>query len=412
MKAIGITCGIGSLLVGAKKAGFNIEGNVEWRRYYHHTDDQGRNTFTHNFPNAVWKKSFNELTDEEIERLSNADIALGHPECGNYSILNQHKERVTDPGDIPIFVDLVDKLEPRFFVQDNLPKSLMGYTMADWAEALPGYDLFPEWVSNYHYGNIQKSRKRFFMIGARKEEEFAFCPEEFEHPLTLRQVLENVKGLPNQNAHIIEGPCSKKRINTSTAKYGEISEHFIEEGDWKIFKWYFDAMPDGHVMLYVTKDGIVRRRMGTSKGYKDGHSHLLDGSSPLVNPFTNLPFTIRERCRIQGLPDDFEIIGEKLPFNHEKNTPIIKQTGKCMPIQFGKFVSEQIMDHIRYSKSVRNYYNGGTFPYDPCRKIKPNELINNAKQWYCNNIGYSNKEAACRFCWIKPACQKSLIKDK
>jgi len=32
MKAIGITCGIGSMLIGAKQAGFEVVGNIGWLR--------------------------------------------------------------------------------------------------------------------------------------------------------------------------------------------------------------------------------------------------------------------------------------------------------------------------------------------------------------------------------------------
>ena len=85
MKAIGITCGIGSMLLGARQAGFEIEGNVEWRKYYHESDEHGRNTFRENFPGASFPER---MTDEEFERFSNADLALGHPECGNFSQLS------------------------------------------------------------------------------------------------------------------------------------------------------------------------------------------------------------------------------------------------------------------------------------------------------------------------------------
>ena len=54
LKAIGITCGVGSMLLGARNAGFKVEGNVEWRKYYHAEDDAGRNTFTANFEGAAF----------------------------------------------------------------------------------------------------------------------------------------------------------------------------------------------------------------------------------------------------------------------------------------------------------------------------------------------------------------------
>ena len=60
MKAIGMTCGVGSLLIGAKKVGFEVVGNIEWRPYYH------TNTFTYNFPGAFLIKKGNELSENEL----------------------------------------------------------------------------------------------------------------------------------------------------------------------------------------------------------------------------------------------------------------------------------------------------------------------------------------------------------
>ena len=59
---------------------------------------------------------------------------------------------------------------------DNLARSL---EVVDWEyynENLPDYDIHIEWVSNHGYGNIQKHRKRMFIIGSRKELGFYFIP--------------------------------------------------------------------------------------------------------------------------------------------------------------------------------------------------------------------------------------------
>jgi len=88
LKAIGLTCGIGSLLVGAKQAGFKVVGNIEWRTYYGKPDTQGRTTFGENFGGALFKNRISHLSPQEIERCMELDLAMGHPECGNYSQLN------------------------------------------------------------------------------------------------------------------------------------------------------------------------------------------------------------------------------------------------------------------------------------------------------------------------------------
>jgi site-specific DNA-cytosine methylase len=392
MKAVGITCGIGSMLIGARQADFDVVGNIEWRKYYHVKDAKGRNTFTENFPRAFLAYNYSDIT-----KLFEIDLALGHPECGNYSIMNQSRQKKErSPGDIPLFAKLIQIIKPRFFVQDNLARSLLGYTIQQWHGALPQYDLFPEWISNYHYGNIQKSRNRFFLIGALKKENFVFIPGEKENKETLQSCLKNCKGLLNHNYHIWEGPCGKNRFNLSNKKYGEFGgeKAASENATWEEFQCYFDNQPDGHVMLYVTKEGIIRRRIGTSKGYWEGHSHLLDGSSLATHPRRNLPFTLRERARIQGCPDDFIFYGEKLPWNHEKNSDMIKQTGKFMPVQFCTYISKQIAAHIK-KKKFRSSGN---------QLINHSKYIDEAKTWYCENVGYNHQKQVCKACWLK--CKK------
>src|SRR5262252_6819885 len=217
MKAIGITCGIGSLLVGARQSGFDVAGNIEWRDYYHTRDSAGRNTFTENFPGAVFKSHYEDLEPAEIERMMNATVALGHPECGKYSVmsgaLRDRVARLRDPSDIPLFVDLVAKFKPRYFVMDDLPKSLGAFPMLEYHSRLPDYDLFPEWISNWGYGNVQKHRNRMFMLGSLKSERWAFVPGEASNDATIRSTLEDLgeprpgSNFPNHDPHVKDELC-------------------------------------------------------------------------------------------------------------------------------------------------------------------------------------------------------------
>jgi len=398
MRAIGITSGIGSMLIGAKQLGFEVLGNIEWRKYYHARDSYGRNSFEEYF-NAPMYKNIEELTEEEISKMSNADIAFGHPECGNFSNMSATAQQTrtlaemrSDAGDIPIFTELVSKLKPRFFVQDNLPKSLMGYSIEDWARALPEYDLFPEWVSNWGYGNIQKFRKRFFMIGALKKENFVFRPFEIDDDLSLRIVLKNLPE-ENQDKHTEEGNMSKGRgiFSDDPMTWGQYKEFMLRE-------------KDGVTITYLAKDDTWKTHVGWRKAFSDGYVPVITGGCPIANPFTGLPFTIRERCRIQGFPDDFIIYGTKFledgTWNHSRNSAVIKQTGKSMPVEFCRYVTQIIKNHIQGVTSVKETSE---------RILNPNPLISEAKQWYCKKIGYSHQSVVCDQCWIKKCENKEEL---
>jgi DNA (cytosine-5)-methyltransferase 1 len=401
MTAVGITCGIGSMLVGARQAGFKVLGNIEWRKYYHRRDEMGHNTFLSNFDGALMRESVNNLSAEEIVRMTGADVAYGHPECGHYSMLNKvnkhHKENAEDPGDIPLFVDLVARLRPRFFVMDDLPDSFKAFPMAEYTARLGDYDLFPEWISNYHYGNIQKNRRRMFMIGSLKSERWTFRPDEHEHQRTLRDVLGDLPdpriggNFPNQDVHTLTTESAKGRHLDTLGRDGRPT--FAQLRDW------FLSNPEGTTLRYISEDGTVKTRPSHAMPYWEGHAHVIDGGSPHIHPKRGTPFTIRERARIQGFPDDFVFYGTKLAtdgtYNHEQNMEVVKQTGKAMPIQFCAYVGRQIMAHLR----------GDPFECGGQRLIQPHAMVDSAKQWYCQNVGYTDQLSACSACWLRRGCK-------
>lgn len=399
MKAIGITSGIGSLLVGAKEAGFSVVGNLEWRQYYHHRDDHGQNTFTANFPGAIFKEHLEDLELDEIATMMNADLAMGHPECGRYSRLSgsvkNRDARAKDPSDIPLFVDLVARLEPRFFVMDDLPKSLDAYPMESYAAKLPAYDLYPEWISNWGYGNVQKGRDRMFMLGAKKEERWAFQPGEVAHATQVRDLLEDLpkprrgSNVPNHDPHDGTLDCFRalnlggyRQKNT----WAEVQEHFRDKRG-------------GYTLEYPTAEGRLVKRIGFLKGHWEGPSHVLTGGNAILHHLRCDPYTIRERARIQGFPDDFVFYGTVLnkrgEWNHDLNMHMVKQTGKAMPVQFARYAAAQVAAHIQ----------GAPWEASGQRVIHSNEDVDRAKRWYCGSVGYADQDRACGACWMAARCE-------
>lgn len=404
LRAVGVTCGIGSMLVGARAAGFRVVGNVEWRKYYHVVDEHQRNTFTENFHGAIFPENLDHLTTDQIEKLMGADIALGHPECGRFSLLdgaNQkvardkgRPERAMDPADIPLFVDIIGKLRPRYFVMDDLPKSLQAFTMRQYHEGLREYDLFPEWVSNWGYGNVQRQRNRMFMLGALKTEQWTFRPGESDHQGTVRSVLEVLptprrgSNVPNHDPHQLYSDCFRA-LNLGG---------YRKKNSWGDVQQYFKEQRTGHTLAYEREDGSTVNRIGFVKGHWDGPAHVLTGGNACLHPLRCTPYTIRERARLQGFPDDFVFYGTVLDkdgkWSHDENHHMIRQTGKAMPVQFCEYVSRQVAAHIR----------GELFKSTGTRLLKPDEYVSEAKSWYCQEVGYSDQRGACGQCWLYDRC--------
>lgn len=400
--AIGVTSGIGSMLLGARSAGFKVTGNIEWRKPYHTRDDQGRNTFTENFPGAIFKEKITDLTPQEIERVMNPTLALSHPECGRYSHLDAankktNPDRGLDAADIPLAVDLFGKIKPRFIVMDDLPASLVAYSMQAYAEKLPEYDLFPEWVSNWGYGNIQKYRNRMFMIGSLKSEEWAFTPSEMPHNITVRDILEDLQD-PRRPHNITNHEPQDMAVWCSRALG---LGGYKKRNTWAEVRDFFAPLKPGATLHYVRgpDSDELALRIGFYKHHWDKYSGVLTGGNAALHGLRNDPYSIRERARIQGFPDDFifygTLVNERGEWNHDENLVMVKQTGKAMPVQFCEYVSHQIMLHCL----------GKTAVATNTRVLPPNIYVDTAKKWYCNEVGYADQEKACSSCWLSRHCE-------
>lgn len=335
--ALGMTCGIGSMLHGAKNAGFDVIGNIEWRKYYH------TGTFEHNFPGAFFRKGFNDMSRQDINNCYGVDLMVGHTECGNFSNLSntsrakcgdRHVDAMRmDAGDIPDFVNAVAMIQPKYFFMDNLPGSLAAYPIDLWRCKLPNYKVMATMVSNYHYGNIQKHRFRLFYFGWQDHLPFKFYPGEFDHSTT------------NFDVHGDLGEDPKPEINHVPL----LDNEYLTDG--QIYLYHGDNLPirsirqvllglgEGKTWQYYTKNGTPKLKAGYMMTYRDGFCHTLTGRGSIFH-WTGRPLTIRERARIQGLPDTFKFLGP------ENRVELIKQTGKCMPIQFCHYAAGLIKSHI------------------------------------------------------------------
>lgn len=427
LTAVGSVSGIGSMLVGARQAGFEVLANVEHRRYYHARDPLGRNTFTENFQGAIFKEKITDLTPQEIERIMNPTLVLSHCECGNFSQLNavnkNRKEKLNDAGDIPVLIETLKVLKPRFFAADNLPKSLGAVSIMDYAKQLPDMDLFPELISNWGYGNVQKNRNRFFLIGALKSERFVFRPGERANTRTIADVLGDLgtaragSNWPNHDPHARDEICQRAKHlavpevgRGGAATFGQLADYYMARRPGFIMEYVSgqDLLPGqdasdanrhmGYKSPWAMDGKLVKVKPGHMRANWDGHAYVLDGASVQVHPLTGLPYSIRERAKLQGFPDDFVFYGTKLnatgEWNHEKNVNLVKMTGKCMPVEFNRFLSEQIAAHVR----------GQPFEASGRRILSPRPEVDDAKRTYCEEVGYSDQARACGACWLYDSC--------
>lgn len=326
--------------------------------------------------------------------------------CGRFSQLSHSvvegsgaykATRAEDVSDIPLFVRTVAELRPRFFLMDDLPDSFGPFPMQKYIDLLPDYDLFPEWISNFYYGNIQKHRNRMFMVGALKSEKFTFVPGEAEHKSVLRDLIGDLiesagDGTVPNHAIVDLGYAPTRYVNMrfygERITWAELSEVFKEEHWARNLKYY-------------TPEGVEKNRPGTINPRWDGHCPVLSGGYNPLHPVRRLPLTVRERARIQGFPDSFVFYSDEQgpyrkvwePYNSDGQRGI-KQTGKAMPLQFCKYVADQVKHHIEKKP----------FETTKARLLKPNPKVSKAKLDFCEAGGYADQDSACNNCWLKDSC--------
>lgn len=400
LTAMGLTCGIGSMLVGAQKLGFQVLGNVEWRDYYRYRPAGRVSTFVDNFKGAFQVRGSRDIPPEL--QPGAIDFAAGHPECGRYSNLSfsvsigsYQEGRGTDVSDLPLFLKLVAMFRPRFFLMDDLPASFGPLPMQTYVDMLPDYDLFPEWISNWGYGNIQKYRNRMFIVGALKSERFTFWPGEATHTRVLKDDIFDLIGFDDlddlKNHATVE-------LDYHPGRYVNMRSY----GDRPSWRDLRDTNEDLKTNLkYFSPTGEEKIRPGTRSPDWDGFCPVLSGGFNPLHPIRKLPLSIRERARIQGFPDDFV-------FHHDEagpDRPIwepyssdgqrgIKQTGKAMPLQFCTYVADQVKHHIEKKP----------FKTSRARVAKPNDLVSEAKMEFCRLTGYARQDEACKACWLRATC--------
>jgi DNA (cytosine-5)-methyltransferase 1 len=399
--ALGVTSGVGSMLVGAHDQGYMVVGNVEWRDYYRYQSQTGDSSFTNFFPGAFQARGLRDLSPNMLP--GSIDFIAGHPECGRYSSLshsvalgNYKQNRTTDVSDIPLFLKMIAELRPRFFLMDDLPASFDAFPMEEYVKLLPDYDLFPEWISNWGYGNVQKHRNRMFIVGALKTEKFAFVPGERVHELSLADVIGDLAdAVPGEMANV-----AHVDPDFIPARYTNM-RHYGDRASWRELQELFRVGDWGKNLKYFSPAGVMKVRPGTNNPKWDSTCPVLSGGYNPLHPTKHRPLTIRERARIQGFPDDYTFFHDEAGPFREVWEPYgsdgqrgIKQTGKAMPIQFCSYVSAQVKAHIL----------GVTFETTGERVIKPNPRVTKAKEDFCRISGYADQAKACGQCWHRAQC--------
>ncbi len=171
--AVDLFAGAGGLSLGFRQAGFDLCAALEY-------DPIHCATHEFNFPEcATICRSVTEADGDHIReqsRIGDAEIAVvvGGAPCQGFSLIG--KRALDDPRNqlVRHFLRLVEELEPRYFVFENVKGLTIGHHRRFLHEIIEefkrrGYSIVePYRVLNAMWYGVPQDRQRLFLLGARK----------------------------------------------------------------------------------------------------------------------------------------------------------------------------------------------------------------------------------------------------
>ena len=328
MKIISLFTGAGGLDLGFKKAGYNIvmaneyDKNI-WATYEKNHNAQLikkdiRNIDVSNFPNDI-------------------DGIIGGPPCQSWSEAGSLRGINDARGQLFFeYIRILSNKQPKFFLAENV-SGMMANRHSDAVKNILncfekcGYDVTINLVNASDYG-VPQNRKRVFFIGFRKDLKIKF---EFPKPTTPdkkdKLTLSNaISDLKDTAIKALEKNKTNGKLKHLNHEYftGAFSTIFMSRN--RVRNWDEPAFtvqasgrqcqlhPQAPTMIQVEKNKRV----------------FVAGKENLYRRLT-----VRECARVQGFPDDFEFIYNRVDDGY-------KMIGNAVPIELARIIANSISQSL------------------------------------------------------------------
>ncbi|CAG8561115.1 2191_t:CDS:10 [Ambispora gerdemannii] len=300
-------CGAGGFSCGAKTENFQIKWAVD-------IDADACITFQANHSSAL---VFNENVKTFLNRLSDqwfrVDVLLASPPCQGFSSANTRgtQQSRAEQNNILLYsIEAIKKINPKIIVMENV----VGFHTKKESEEITttfyknlvdlGYDFETNYLVASNYGVPQK-RKRFFLLGVKKNQIKPSWPKPTHFiwnkcsiKTRLKLLEEGLKRTPTIREAFAGLP---EDLRSTRSRFSNI---------FNIFD-YQKTQPT--YMTQLKWDDISMTVLASlNPGWK------------CIHPSRWRYISVREQCRLQGFPDDYEILGESIK-------SMYKQVGNAVP---------------------------------------------------------------------------------
>jgi DNA (cytosine-5)-methyltransferase 1 len=285
---ISLFAGCGGSSLGYKMAGFKELLAID-------LDKNAVETFKLNFKDVpIWQKDITQIRGEEILNFCNIiegklDVLDGSPPCQGFSTVGKRKVYDRRNDLVLEYIRLVDELQPKIFIMENVSGMVKGTMKGLFKEYLLKMKALNYVVKcklmNAKYYNVPQSWERLIWIGLRKDlgKEGIF-PKGSKKLITLRMAL---RGCPKEG---IIYPLKGKALKIAKLmKPGMKGSDILGKDHWFNFK-----------RLEYDKPASTIRKTG-----------LWLGIPTDIHPIENRALLLSELKRLFTFPDTFKMCEDK-----------------------------------------------------------------------------------------------------
>lgn len=329
MKVVSLFSGAGGLDLGFKKAGFEIVLANEYDRSIWETYKKNHQT---------------PLVEQDIQKVNflsfknKIDGVIGGPPCQSWS--EAGAKRGINDGRGKLFFEyarVIGEINPKFFLAENVFGMLAKRHQEAREKIIQsfqelGYKVALYTVNASDYG-VAQDRKRVFFIGFRQDLDVNFV---FPKPITQEKkekktLLEAIGDL--RDLAVLSSQKNRANANLKVPNHeyyvGSYSTIFMSRN--RVREWNQQAFtiqasgrqcqlhPQAPKMIKVARDQYI-----FDPHAKDLYRRL----------------SVRECARIQGFPDDFVFVYQKIEDGY-------KMVGNAVPVELAKIIAISLMKALR-----------------------------------------------------------------
>lgn len=329
MKVISLFSGCGGLDLGFEKAGFEIPVANEF-------DKTIWATFKANHPKTkLIEGDIRNIKEDEF--FVDADGIIGGPPCQSWSEAGSLRGIDDERGQLFYdYIRILKKTQPKFFLAENVSGMLSNRHKTAVENIVSmfekcGYNISINMVNAKNYG-VAEERKRVFYIGFRKDIDIDFVfpkgsTEDNNKKITLRDVIWDLQftAIPSREKNY----TNPNAINNNEYFTGAYSTIFMSRN--RVKGWdeqAFTVQASGRqCQLHPQAPKMIK--------YGKNDCRFVKGKEHLYRRMT-----VREIARVQGFPDDFQFIYEKVDNAY-------KMIGNAVPVNLAYEIAVSIKEQLK-----------------------------------------------------------------